>query len=162
MGPGWRDLDEIFMREALGEARQAWRLGEVPVGAVVVLKGEAVAKAHNLCETLQDPTAHAEILAIRRAAVVLGSYRLLGAELFVTVEPCVMCAGGLILARVARVIYGCPDPKGGALGSSYQLHLDHRLNHRLEVKGGVLEGECREIMHSFFSGLRAKRMGPRR
>lgn len=160
--PGWRELDEIFMTEALGVARQALRLGEVPVGAVVVLKGETVARAHNLCETLQDPTAHAEMLAIRRAAGVVGSYRLLGAELFVTVEPCLMCAGGLILARVARVVYGCPDPKGGALGSCYQLHLDYRLNHRLEVKGRVLEGECRDVMHSFFSGLRGKRTSPRR
>jgi len=143
------------MMEALGEARRAFRLGEVPVGAVVVLRGAVIARTHNLCETLQDPTAHAEMLAIRRAASVLGSYRLLGADLFVTVEPCLMCAGALHLARVARVVYGCLDPKGGAMGSCYQIHLKERLNHRLEVRGGVLADECRGLMHSFFSALRA-------
>lgn len=160
MGLGWTKPDVVFMTEALGEARQALRLGEVPVGAAVVLGGEVIAKAHNLCETLQDPTAHAEMLAIRRAAGVVGSYRLLGAELFVTVEPCVMCAGALHLARVRRVIYGCPDLKGGALGSCYQIHADNRLNHHLEVRKGVLADQCRELMRSFFSGLRASKSCP--
>jgi tRNA(adenine34) deaminase len=138
------------MREALSEALRALEEGEVPVGAVVVSQGRLIAKAHNCCEALQDPTAHAEILAIQQASKKLGSYRLVEAEVFVTVEPCIMCAGALVLARVRRLIYGCTDPKGGGLGSLYKMHLDQRLNHRLKVVGGVREGECRELMRSFF------------
>jgi tRNA(adenine34) deaminase len=142
------------MREALGQAQRAFRQGEVPVGAVVVCRGCVIARAHNLCEALQDPTAHAEILAIRQAARELGSYRLVNTEVYVTVEPCLMCAGALHLARVASVIYGCADPKGGAFGSRYRIHLDGRLNHRLEVRAGVMEDACRRLMQSFFGRLR--------
>jgi tRNA(adenine34) deaminase len=147
--------DEILMREALEQAREAFGEGEVPVGAVVALGGVVVARAHNRCEAWQDPTAHAEMLALRWAARAIGSYRLVGAALVVTVEPCVMCAGALHLARVARVVYGCEDPKGGALGSRYQIHADGRLNHRLDVIPGVLEDSCRDLMQSFFRRLRA-------
>ncbi len=148
------DPDDLFMREALSEGLRAFEEGEVPVGAVVVLDGRVIARAHNRCESFQDPTAHAEILAIRDAACNQGSYRLLGAEIFVTVEPCLMCAGALHLARLAQVVYGCGDPKAGALGSQYRIHLDGRLNHRLVVRGGVREQECRELMQSFFQRLR--------
>ena len=144
------------MELALAEGRNAYQEGEVPIGAVVVLGGQVIARAHNRCEALHDPTAHAEILALQGAARKAGSYRLLGAEVFVTVEPCVMCAGALHLARVATVTFGCADPKGGAFGSVYQIHLDGRLNHRLHVWGGVREEECRGLMQSFFRGLRVQ------
>jgi tRNA(adenine34) deaminase len=142
------------MRKALGEAERAFRTGEVPVGAAAVYQGRVIALTHNLCESLKDPTAHAELLAIRQAASELGSYRLLGVDLYVTVEPCVMCTGALHLARIARVIYGCSDPKGGALGSQYCMHLDGRLNHRLEVLQGIEEEACRGLMQNFFRRLR--------
>jgi tRNA(adenine34) deaminase len=138
------------MREALSEASLAFEEGEVPVGAVVVKRGQLIAKAHNRCEALGDPTAHAEILAIQKASRKLGSYRLTEAEVFVTVEPCVMCAGALHVARVRRVVYGCSDLKGGGLGSKYQIHLDGKLNHRLVVQGGLMEEDCRGLMQSFF------------
>ncbi len=148
--------DEDYMRMALEQAMEAFQEGEVPVGAVLVMEGEVVARAHNRCEELCDPTAHAEILALRDACSRIGNYRLLGARLYVTVEPCVMCTGALHLARLERVVYGCADPKAGAMGSRYSIHSDGRLNHRLEVNCGVLEAQCRGLMSSFFKSLRQR------
>jgi tRNA(adenine34) deaminase len=144
------DRDEQFMRMALAEAEKALREGEVPVGAVVVLGGEVIASAHNGPVGLKDPTAHAEILALRMAAAAEGNYRLAGATLYVTIEPCLMCAGALIHARVSRLVFGAPDPKGGAVGSLYRVLEDARLNHRVDVTGGVLKEACSEILSRFF------------
>lgn len=145
---------ESFMRRALEAAELAARSNEVPVGAVVVVRGEIVAVAHNERETLNDPTAHAEIVALRRAASVLGGWRLVDAELFVTMEPCPMCAGAIVNARLRRVVYGCDDPKAGAVRTLYRLLDDPRLNHRVEVVPGVLAAEGAAILKSFFSKLR--------
>ncbi len=142
------------MRRALEAAEAAARLGEVPVGAVVVLRDQIVAVAHNERETKCDPTAHAEVVALRRAAEALGGWRLIDAELFVTMEPCPMCAGALVNARLKRVIYGCDDPKAGAARTLYRLLDDPRLNHRVEVVPGVLAEECGGLLKSFFSRLR--------
>jgi tRNA(adenine34) deaminase len=144
------DRDEQFMKLALAEAGKALRAGEVPVGAVVVREGEVLASAHNGPVELKDPSAHAEILALRRAAAAEGNYRLSGTALYVTIEPCLMCAGALIQARVSRLVFGALDPKGGAVVSLYRVLDDNRLNHRIEVTGGVLAVECGEIMSRFF------------
>jgi len=142
---------EHFMRLALREAGRAGRAGEVPVGAILVnAAGEVIARAHNRSVAASDPTAHAEVVALRRAARRLGNYRLPGTTLYVTVEPCSMCAGALVHARVARVVFGAADPKGGAARTLYRILDDPRLNHRAEVVGGVLEDECREIIRRFF------------
>ncbi len=146
--------DAAFMRMAIAEADQARREGEVPVGAVVVVDGEAVAQAHNRREAWQDPTAHAELLALREAALRLGRWRLTGATLYVTLEPCVMCAGALVLARVGRVVYGARDPKAGALGSCYDLFHPARLNHTPRITGGVLAEECGGLLQEFFAARR--------
>ena len=139
------------MRLALREAARAGRAGEVPVGAILVnAGGEVVARAHNRPVAASDPTAHAEVVALRRAARRLGNYRLPGTTIYVTVEPCSMCAGALVQARVARVVFGAADPKGGAARTLYRILDDPRLNHRAEVVGGVLEDECREIIRRFF------------
>jgi tRNA(adenine34) deaminase len=148
--------DEFFMRAALGAAEQAGESGEVPVGAVVVLRGEIIAVAHNQRETLNDPTAHAEIVALRAAAARLASWRLVDADLYVTMEPCPMCAGAIVNARVRRVVYGCADPKAGAVRTLYQLLDDPRLNHRVEVVPGVLATESAGLLKSFFSRLRLR------
>ena len=145
---------EAFMRQALNAAEQAALMGEVPVGAVVVVGGQIVAAAHNERETKNDPTAHAEVVALRRAAAALGSWRLINAELYVTMEPCPMCAGALVNARLKRVVYGCDDPKAGAARTLYRLLDDPRLNHRVEVVPGVLAPDCAAILRSFFSRLR--------
>ncbi len=145
-----KDRDEQFMRLALAEAEKAIQAGEVPVGAVIVGGGGVIASAHNGPVGLQDPSAHAEILALRRAAVAEGNYRLAGSTLYVTIEPCLMCAGALIHARVSRLVFGAQDPKGGAVVSLYRVLDDSRLNHRIEVTGGVLAEECGEIMSRFF------------
>jgi tRNA(adenine34) deaminase len=146
-----------WMREALVEADAAARDGEVPVGCVVVgADGAELARAHNLRESLQDPTAHAEMFAIRDAAKRLGSFRLEGATLYVTLEPCPMCAGALVQARIARVVYGCDDAKAGAVKSLYTIGTDPRLNHRFEVVSGVLAEECAGRLSSFFAALRAQ------
>jgi len=137
------------MKMAIGEAESALESGEVPVGAVITMDGEVLAKAHNSPVLMQDPTAHAEILAIRKAAAVKKNYRLGGATLYVTIEPCVMCAGAIIHARIARLVFGARDPKGGAL-SLYGIPGDGRLNHFVAVTGGVLEEECGEILSRFF------------
>ena len=144
------DRDEEFMRLALAEAEKALLAGEVPVGAVVVRGGEVIASAHNGPVGLKDPSAHAEILALRRAAEAEGNYRLAGTTLYVTIEPCLMCAGDLIHARVSRLVFGAPDPKGGAVVSLYGVLEDGRLNHRVEVTGGVLGEACGEVLSRFF------------
>ena len=143
--------DELFMRMALEEAHKAFDKGEVPVGAVLTDGGATVlARAHNLTVTAADPTAHAEVLAIRHAALALGNERLTGTTLYVTLEPCCMCAGAAVWARIGRLVFGSADPKAGAAGSLYRIPDDERLNHRMEVRAGILEGECREIMQRFF------------
>ena len=144
------------MRMALAAAMQAAEQGEVPVGAVVVVRGEVIAVSHNYRETNHDPTAHAEIVALRAAAAALGSWRLTDAELYVTMEPCPMCAGAIVNARVRRLIYGCDDPKAGAVRTLYQLLDDQRLNHRVEVLPGVLASESSTLLKSFFSRLRLR------
>jgi len=145
---------EAYMRQALAAAERAAATGEVPVGAIVVVRDEVVAVAHNERETLNDPTAHAEIVALRRASAALGGWRLTEAELYVTMEPCPMCAGAMVNARLRRLVYGCDDPKAGAVKTLYQLLDDARLNHRVEVVPNVLAGECAQILKSFFSRLR--------
>lgn len=148
------EIDEYFMREALAEARAAAAVGEVPIGAVVVRAGEIVARAHNRRELDQDPSAHAEFLALCAAAQTLGRWRLSDCTVYVTLEPCCMCAGLMVNARVGRCAYGATDAKVGALGSLYDLNADSRLNHRFNVTAGVLAGECREVLSSYFAGLR--------
>ena len=148
------EIDEKFMREALAEARAAAAVGEVPIGAVVVRAGEIVARAHNRRELDQDPSAHAEFSALCAAAQALGRWRLSDCTVYVTLEPCCMCAGLMVNARVGRCVYGAADAKAGALGSLYDLNADSRLNHRFNVDAGVLAGECREVLSGYFSGLR--------
>lgn len=145
------------MRVALEEARAAERSGEVPVGAAIVRAGEIVARGHNLTHTLQDPTAHAEMVAIRRAAQATGHWRLLDCTLYVTLEPCAMCAGAIVLSRLPALVYGAADPKAGMCGSLENLVQDPRLNHRVELIGGVLAEECGGRLREFF---RARRSSP--
>src|SRR5688572_11504580 len=159
--PGVGEREIAYMRRALAAAEQAAGRGEVPVGAVVVVGGEIVAVAHNERETGSDPTAHAEILALRRAAAALGHWRLIDAEMFVTMEPCPMCAGALVNARVRRLYFGCDDPKAGAVRTLYNLVEDSRLNHRLEVFPGVLAREGAALLRGFFSRLRQPDGGAR-
>ncbi len=142
--------DRDFMAEALAQGRAAGEAGEVPVGAVLASGGRIVARAHNLREATSDPLAHAEMLALREGARALGGWRLDGATLYVTVEPCPMCAGALVQARVARLVYGVRDFKAGAAGSVFDLVQNERLPHRLEVTEGILEDECRGLMQEFF------------
>lgn len=145
------------MRAALAEADRAAALGEVPVGAVLVgPKGDLLATGHNLRETNADPTAHAEIVAMRDAAKARGLWRLEDTTLYVTLEPCAMCAGALVNARVARVVYGCDDPKAGACASLFTIGADPRLNHRFALERGVLEAECADRLKRFFAALRAR------
>ena len=146
--------DEEFMGLALDAARRAGQAGEVPVGAVVVVDGQVVATDANRREELGDPTAHAEVLALREASGAVGSWRLTGATLYVTLEPCPMCAGALVAARVTRVVFGAPDPKAGSCGSLYNLCADPRLNHEVEVRAGVLEAECGGLLSDWFAGRR--------
>ena len=148
------EIDEKFMREALVEARAAAVVGEVPIGAVVVRAGEIVARAHNRRELDQDPSAHAEFSALCAAAQSLGRWRLSDCTVYVTLEPCCMCAGLMVNARVGRCVYGAADAKAGALGSLYDLNADSRLNHRFNVTAGVLAEECRAVLSGYFSGLR--------
>jgi tRNA(adenine34) deaminase len=147
--------DEKFMSLALEEARRAADEGDVPIGAVVVYDGEIITSAHNLREGFQDPTAHAEILALREAARKLRVWRLTGATLYVTLEPCAMCAGALILARIDRLVYGADDPKAGACGSLFDIVREPRLNHRVEVLGGVMGQECGLALKEFFENRRS-------
>ena len=143
-----------FMREALAEARDAAAAGEVPIGAVLVHGGKVIARSGNRTLRDGDPTAHAEMVVLREAARVLGNYRLLGTSLYVTLEPCSMCAGAVIQARVAQLIYGCDDPKGGAVRSCFQVLSDPRLNHQVTVASGVLGEESAALLQSFFSSRR--------
>jgi tRNA(adenine34) deaminase len=146
--------DQEFMREALSEARKAFAKGEVPIGAVLVRDREIIARGHNLREEQADPTAHAEILVLRSAARKLGGWRLPDTTLYVTIEPCPMCAGALVQARVSRLVYGAADFKAGAVHSLYTITEDDRLNHRLEVVGGILAEESAELMQLFFRSRR--------
>ena len=144
-----------LMKEALKEAKKGFKSGEVPVGAVLAgLDGEIVARAHNQPIALKDPTAHAEILALRKGGAACGNYRLKGSILVVTIEPCLMCMGAALNARIARLIFGAHDPKAGAAGSLYDLNQDDRLNHRVEVTAGIMEEECRALMKEFFQTRR--------
>jgi tRNA(adenine34) deaminase len=147
--------DEDLVREALALARRGMAAGEVPVGAIIAVGGEVIGRAHNAPITLRDPTAHAEILALREAAFTIGNYRLTGATLYVTLEPCAMCCGAALHARVARVVYGAADPKAGAVESLYRLLDDARSNHRVAVRGGVLATECGALLREFFESRRA-------
>ncbi|WP_419933436.1 nucleoside deaminase [Candidatus Poriferisodalis sp.] len=146
--------DEAAIELALEQARQAAAAGEVPVGAVVIVDGEVIAARHNEREATNDPTAHAEVLALRDAAAAIGDWRLSGATLATTLEPCPMCAGAVLAARVPRVVFGAYDPKAGATATLYNLLVDPRFNHNSEVVGGVREEECGELLSDFFGSYR--------
>lgn len=146
---------DSFMLEALGLARQAAEAGEVPVGAVVVKEGAVIGRGYNRPISGRDPTAHAEIIALRSAAERLGNYRLIGCRLYVTLEPCAMCAGAIMHARIAGVVFGAPDPKSGACGSVVNLFAESRLNHHAVVEGGVMAAEAGQLLREFFAGRRA-------
>ncbi|HBA40582.1 MAG: tRNA-specific adenosine deaminase [Deltaproteobacteria bacterium RBG_16_55_12] len=148
--------ERFYMQLALEEAAIAAEQGEIPVGAVVVCQGAVIARAHNRREELQSPTAHAEMLALGDCSVALGSWRLHECTLYVTLEPCIMCVGAILQARISRLVFGCLDPKGGAVESLYRLCEDPRLNHHPAVTRGVLEGECGQILTEFFGRLRMK------
>lgn len=148
------DDDVRFMQEALKLARQALEADEVPVGAVVVKDGRIIGKGYNQRQTLKDPTAHAEMLAITAAAEALGDWRLEGTSLYVTLEPCIMCAGAILLSRIERLVYAADDPKGGAVKSLYSLLSDKRLNHTVEVKSGILQDEAAALLRGFFKSKR--------
>lgn len=148
--------DEQWMQAAITEARRGEARGEVPVGAVIVYEGQIIGRGHNEREASQDPTTHAEMTAIRQAAKRLGSWRLIDTTLYVTLEPCPMCAGALVNARVPRVVWGCDDPKAGATRSLYNIGTDARLNHRFECVPGVLEEACAALLTEFFVAIRAK------
>jgi tRNA(adenine34) deaminase len=148
------DSDTGFMQEALEEARSAAAAGEVPIGAVLTLDGRVLARSGNRTIRDCDPTAHAEIIVLRQAARLVDNYRLAGATLYVTVEPCSMCAGAMIQARIPRLVYGADDPKGGAARSCFQILSNPRLNHQVEITAGVLAAECAEVIQSFFAERR--------
>ncbi|HHW01834.1 MAG TPA: nucleoside deaminase [Thermoanaerobacterales bacterium] len=151
-----KKLDVAFMQEALKEAEEALEYDEVPVGALIVMGGKVVARAHNMRETSQDATAHAELLAIRKACEALKTWRLVGCTLYVTLEPCPMCAGAIVLSRLDRVVFGASDPKAGACGSLMNIPGDDRFNHRPEIVPGVLAEECARILKDFFMQKRQK------
>lgn len=146
--------DRMFMELALAEAHKAQALGEVPIGALVVHEGRIIGRGFNRRETSNDPTTHAEILAIREAAAALNSWRLLDTTLYVTLEPCVMCMGAIILARIPRLVFACRDPRAGAVGSIYDFSQDERFNHRVAVSEGILQHECSTLLSGFFQKLR--------
>lgn len=146
--------NDKYMKEALAEAEAAGRLGEVPIGAVIVRDGEIIARGHNLTETRKDPTAHAEMNAIRQAAEALGGWRLPGCEMYVTCEPCAMCAGALVWSRIEKLYIGAMDPKAGACGSIFDIVEEPRLNHRIQVERGVMAEECSQLLKDFFAQLR--------
>ncbi|MDA8175334.1 MAG: tRNA adenosine(34) deaminase TadA [Nitrospiraceae bacterium] len=148
------DDHSYYMRLALDEARLALP-SDIPVGAVLVAGGQVIARAHNMKEALNDPTAHAEILALRQGAASLGRWRLTGSVLYVTKEPCPMCAGAIVNSRIDALVFGCPDAKGGGAGSLYKIPADNRLNHRAKIIKGVLEEECVRLLKDFFEGKRA-------
>ncbi|MGB9439143.1 MAG: tRNA adenosine(34) deaminase TadA [Desulfobacterales bacterium] len=151
------DTHENFMELALNEAKKAGQIGEVPVGAILVSEnGEILSAAHNQTIKLADPTAHAEILTLRKAALEINNYRLLKTTLYVTVEPCIMCMGAIVHARISQVVFGAPDPKWGAAGSLYNFAADDRLNHRVAITAGVCAEDCRRLMQDFFRAKRDK------
>jgi tRNA(adenine34) deaminase len=154
MSPHFFPRDEYFMRLALGEARRAPEHDDVPVGAVVVRDGEVIGSGHNEREVRDDPTAHAEMIALREASRRLGSWRVLDSVMYVTLEPCAMCAGAIVLARIPRVVFGTSDPKAGAAGSVLNVLEEPRLNHRPQVQSGLLDQECAELLRSFFAPRR--------
>jgi tRNA(adenine34) deaminase len=142
--------DIEYMKLALAEAEKAYQEGEVPVGAVLVKEGQVIQKVHNLRERLKDPSAHAEILVLRAGAECFDSWRLSGTTLYVTKEPCIMCAGAIVHSRISRLVYGCKDPKAGGVDSLYNILSDKRLNHQVEVTSGILEEDCAELLKRFF------------
>jgi tRNA(adenine34) deaminase len=154
MAGRFMDTHETFMRAALEEARKAFDAGEVPVGAVLVLEGEVVGRGFNQPIGSHDPTAHAEVVAMRAAARAIGNYRLVGSTMYVTIEPCLMCVGAMVHARVGTLVFGSAEPKAGAVVSSCRAHELPSLNHRIEVVGGVLEEECRAVIQEFFKSRR--------
>nr|WP_258535815.1 tRNA adenosine(34) deaminase TadA [Bacillus sp. 03113] len=149
--------DEYFMMEAILEAKKAELAGEVPIGAIIVLNGEIIARAHNLRESNQSAVAHAELLAIEKACEKIGSWRLEGAKLYVTLEPCPMCTGAIILARIQKVIFGASDPKAGCCGTLMNLLQDSRFNHQCEVVSGLKAEECGQLLSQFFSEIRKRK-----
>lgn len=149
--------DEYYMGLAIEEARKAEALGEVPIGAVIVRDGQVVGRGYNLRETTKDPLAHAELLAIKEASKTMGGWRLIGATLYVTLEPCPMCAGAIVQARLPRIVYGAMDPKAGCAGSLMNLLQEERFNHQVEMIQGVREEECSELLKNFFRSLRERR-----
>jgi len=150
------DKDNDFMKLAIDQAKIAEENGDVPIGAVIVYQNQIIGKAYNQREQLKDPTAHAEIIALTQAAAALENWHLNGCTMYVTLEPCPMCAGALVLSRMDRLVYGCDDPKAGACGSLYNIVQDQRLNHRLEVTRGVLADECSRLLQDFFKQRRLK------
>ncbi|QAT41870.1 tRNA adenosine(34) deaminase TadA [Aminipila luticellarii] len=144
------------MIDALAEAKKAYACGEIPIGAIVEKDGTIVGRGYNLTETLQDPTAHAELIAIREAAKALGGWRLLGCNLYVTCEPCAMCAGAIVWSRMKKVFIGAMDPKGGACGSVFNIIQEEKLNHFVEMETGVMETECSSLLKDFFKNLRRR------
>ena len=152
---------EYWMLRAIAEARKAEAKDEVPIGCVIVRDGRIIARGHNLRETTQDPAAHAELIAIRKAARKLGSWRLLETTLYVTLEPCTMCMGAIILSRIPTVVFGCFDPKGGAAGSLYDLSNDPRLNHSVDMVPHILQERCSALLSEFFSALRERKRSAR-
>jgi len=154
------DLDERYMRMAIDAAQVAEENGDVPIGAVIVYQNQDIGRAYNQREQLKDPTAHAEIVALTQAASFVGSWRLHGCTIYVTLEPCPMCAGALVLGRLDRLVYGCPDPKTGACGSLYDIVRDERLNLRLEVTPGVLADDCATLLQAFFQQRRNNNSRP--
>lgn len=159
--PQQEELDRVFMQAALEEARRAAELGEVPVGCVVVVADRIVARGGNRTESRLDPTSHAEMIAIRKATLRFGNWRLTDATIYSTLEPCPMCMGALLLARVERLVFGAWDGKAGAAGSLYDLSRDPRLNHRIRVMSGVEEEESRKLLQAFFQGIRQRRRDER-
>lgn len=149
-----KDKDKYFMDEALKEARKAGKKGEVPVGAVITLDGKLIGRGYNRNITDRDPSAHAEITALRKAAAKIKNHRLTGSKIYVTIEPCAMCAGALVWARVAEIVYGAEDIKAGGCGSVFNVASNRKLNHRIKVTGGVLENECRAVIQNFFKKKR--------
>src|SRR5918999_2458410 len=160
MADGWFPDDEHFMRRAIQEAGRALEHDDVPVGAVIVVDGEVIGAGHNERELRQDPTAHAEIIALREAAQHLGTWRILDSVLYVTLEPCAMCAGAIVLGRVGRVVYGTADPKAGAAGSVIDVLAEPRFNHRPKVEGGLLREEGAALLVDFFGARRSTTMRP--
>ncbi|KPL03982.1 MAG: hypothetical protein AMJ90_02400 [candidate division Zixibacteria bacterium SM23_73_2] len=148
------DQEKLWMKEALKEAKKAFQKKEVPVGAVVVYENKVIGRGHNQIETLNDPTAHAEILAIGAASNYLNSWRLSGASIYATVEPCIMCAGAILLARLDNLFFGASDPKKGGCGSLYNLLQDSRLNHQVKIFSGILEKNCQILLNQFFAEIR--------